>query len=121
MRENSRFDAADRKLIELLQANARTKVEALAEAAGLSASAAHRRVQRLREQRVILGDISVVDPRKIGSPITLLVELELERDRPELMPALQDWIASTASVQQAWQVTGRGDLVLVVVARSIAR
>ncbi|MDZ7602395.1 MAG: Lrp/AsnC family transcriptional regulator [Hoeflea sp.] len=119
MQDNHRLDAADRKLLDLLQTNARMTIEALSEAAGLSSSATHRRVQRLRELKIIQGDISVLDPRKLGNPITLLVELELERDRPELMPALQAWISATASVQQAWQVTGRGDLVLVVVASSV--
>tara|TARA_R110002020_G_scaffold50818_4_gene143864 strand:- start:4733 stop:5215 length:483 start_codon:yes stop_codon:yes gene_type:complete len=119
MNDIYRPDAADRKLLDLLQTNARTTIEALAEAAGLSTSATHRRLQRLRDQRIILGDIAVLDPKRLGNPITLLVELELERDRPELMPALQAWIAATPSVQQAWQVTGRGDLVLVVVAGSV--
>jgi len=119
MGETLKLDAADRKLLELLQTNARITVDALSEATGLSSSATHRRLQRLRDQHVIVGDISVLDPRKLGNPITLLVELELERDRPELMPALQTWIAQTAAVQQAWQVTGRGDLVLVVVATCI--
>ena len=119
MHDTYRPDAADRKLLDLLQTNARITIEALSEAAGLSTSATHRRLQRLRDQRIILGDISVLDPRKLGNPITLLVELELERDRPELMPTLQAWIAATPSVQQAWQVTGRGDLMLVVVAGSV--
>ena len=119
MQDTYRLDAADRKLLDLLQTNARTTIEALAEAASLSTSATHRRLQRLRDQRIILGDIAVLDPKRLGNPITLLVELELERDRPELMPALQAWISATSAVQQAWQVTGRGDLVLVVVAGSV--
>ncbi|PWV99023.1 Lrp/AsnC family leucine-responsive transcriptional regulator [Hoeflea marina] len=119
MPENIPIDAADRKLISLLQDDARRTIEALAQACGLSASATQRRLQRLRDSKVISGEIAVIDPKRLGTRITLLVELELERDRPELMPALQDWIAATDSVQQAWQITGRGDLLLVVVTRSI--
>jgi Lrp/AsnC family leucine-responsive transcriptional regulator len=52
-------------------------------------------------------------------PLTLLVELELDHDRPEHLPGLHSWIARTGEVQSAWQVTGRGDYVLVVVAASI--
>ena len=94
-------------------------IDALARAANLSASSAQRRVQRLRDDKVIIGAISIVDPHRVGRPITLLVELELERDRPELLPALQNWIAKTDAIQQAWHVTGRGDLLLVVTAQSI--
>jgi Lrp/AsnC family leucine-responsive transcriptional regulator len=114
-----RLTAPDLTLIRLLQTDATLTIEALARAANLSASAAQRRVQRLRDQKVILGDVAIVDPRKVGRALTLLVELELERDRPELLPALKTWIAETPAVQQAWYVTGRGDLVLVITATSI--
>jgi Lrp/AsnC family leucine-responsive transcriptional regulator len=119
MDKSTQLTAPDLTLIRLLQTDATLTIEALARAANLSASAAHRRVQRLRDQKVILGDVAIVDPRKVGRALTLLVELELERDRPELLPALKTWIAETPAVQQAWYVTGRGDLVLVITATSI--
>ena len=81
---------ADRVLLQLLQQDATLTIDALARAANLSASSAQRRVQRLRDDKVIIGAISIVDPHRVGRPITLLVELELERDRPELLPALQN-------------------------------
>ncbi|MEA2946040.1 MAG: Lrp/AsnC family transcriptional regulator, leucine-responsive regulatory protein [Alphaproteobacteria bacterium] len=119
MDKSTQLTAPDLTLIRLLQTDATLTIEALARAANLSASAAQRRVQRLRDQKVILGDVAIVDPRKVGRALTLLVELELERDRPELLPALKTWIAETPAVQQAWYVTGRGDLVLVITATSI--
>ncbi|HLP69016.1 MAG TPA: Lrp/AsnC family transcriptional regulator, partial [Rhizobium sp.] len=69
--------------------------------------------------KVILGDVSIVDPKRVGLGVTLLVELELERDRPELMANLHQWIARTPEVQEAWCITGRGDYTLVVVCGSI--
>ena len=65
------------------------------------------------------GDVSIIDPKKVGLGVTLLVEIELERDRPELMANLHQWIAKTPEVQEAWCITGRGDYTLVVVCRSI--
>jgi Lrp/AsnC family transcriptional regulator, leucine-responsive regulatory protein len=106
-------------LLNLLQRDATMTIDALAHAANLSPSSAQRRVQRLRDDKVIIGTALIVDPHRVGRTITLLVELELERDRPELLPALQSWIVKTDAVQQAWYVTGRGDLLLVVTAKSI--
>ncbi len=113
------FSAADKALLVFMQRDARLTLEELSQRVGLSPSATQRRLQRLRDLKVILGDIAVVDPRKVGKPMTLLVELELERDRPELLPALQSWLTAADAVQQAWYVTGRGDLLLVITATSI--
>ncbi|MFC3165925.1 Lrp/AsnC family transcriptional regulator [Ciceribacter thiooxidans] len=111
--------AVDREILAILQEDARATIEDIAVRTGLSPSSAQRRLQRLRENKVILGDVSIVDPRKVGLGVTLLVELELERDRPELMANLHQWIAKTPEVQEAWCITGRGDYTLVVVCGSI--
>ena len=113
------LNAADKIILRLVQADARVTIDMLAHRAGLSPSAAQRRLQRLRDRKVIIGETTIVDPRKVGRPLTFLVELELERDRPELLPALRSWLVGTEAVQQAWYVTGRGDFMLVVTAASL--
>lgn len=109
----------DKSILNLLQLDSGVSIEALAEQAGVSKSAAQRRIRRLRENGVIMRDVAIVDPRRVGPSVTLLVELVLERDRPELLSSLYRWIERTAEVQQAWCQTGRGDYTLVVLAASI--
>lgn len=110
---------ADRSILIEMQRDATLTLAELARRVGLSPSSTQRRLQRLRDDKVILRDISVIDAKKTGPSVAMLVELELERDRPELLLPLQRWIAETAEIQQAWCVTGRGDYTLVVVAASI--
>lgn len=109
----------DATILPLLQKDAGITMMELAEHVGLSTSSVQRRVQRLREAKVIIRDVSIVDPKKISPSITLLVELELEKDRPELLSSLHLWIARTAEVQHAWCLTGRGDYTLVMVVGTI--
>jgi Lrp/AsnC family leucine-responsive transcriptional regulator len=109
----------DATILALLQKDAGITMMELAEHVGLSTSSVQRRVQRLREAKVIIRDVSIIDPKKISPSITLLVELELEKDRPELLSSLHLWIARTAEVQQAWCLTGRGDYTLVMVVGTI--
>lgn len=113
------LDKSDRAILREMQSDATLTLAELAHRVGLSQSATQRRLQKLRDDKVILRDISVVDSRKVGAGVAMLVELELERDRPELLPPLLRWIADTPEVQQAWCVTGRGDYTLVVVAGSV--
>jgi Lrp/AsnC family leucine-responsive transcriptional regulator len=58
----------------------------------------------------------VVEPRAVGRPTFFVVSLEVERERPELLAQLRDWIARHAEIQQAFYVTGETDYVLVITA-----
>lgn len=110
---------ADRNILKLMQQDATITLSELAERAGLSPSSAQRRLQKLREEKVILRDVSVVDTKKVGGAVSMLVEVELERDRPELLPSFQRWVAETPEVQEAWGTSGRGDYTLVILAQSV--
>jgi len=111
------LDRFDRQLLNLVQQDSAQTAERLAEQVGLSPSAIQRRLKRMREQGIILRDIAVVEPRAVGRPTYFVVSLEVERERPELLAQLRDWIARHAEIQQAFYVTGETDYVLVITAR----
>ena len=86
---------------------------------GLSASAVQRRIVRMREEGVITAEVALVDPKQAGRPLTMIVDVEVERERPELLASLKQWIAAEPCIQEAWYVTGAGDYVLIVAARDV--
>ncbi|MBC7799693.1 MAG: Lrp/AsnC family transcriptional regulator [Gemmatimonadaceae bacterium] len=104
----------------IVQRDAGVTIGELAHRVGMSPSSAQRRLQKLRDDKIILRDVSVVDPNRMGPSLAMLVEIELERDRPALLAPFQQWIARTPEVQQAWCITGRGDYTLVIMTGSIA-
>lgn len=108
------LDKLDRRILALLQRDARISAEAIGAQVGLSASAVQRRTARLREEAVIVGEVAVVDPRSVGRPLAMIVDLEVEREHVELLANLKRWIATEAAIQEAWYVTGDEDYVLVV-------
>jgi len=115
----SDLDRFDRKLLTLVQRDAGQTADALAEQVGLSASAVLRRLKRLRETGVILSEIAVVDPLKTGKPNFFLAALEIERERPELIARLRQWMAAEEQIQQVYYVTGTADFMLVIVAPDV--
>ena len=82
----------------------------------LSPSAVQRRLRKLKDEGVIVRHTAVLEPRKVGRPTFFIVALEVERDRPELLAQLRNWVASEEQVQQAFYVTGEADFMLVVTA-----
>jgi len=113
------LDKFDRRILSILQSDARRSAELIGTDIGLSASAVQRRIARLREEKVITAEIAVVDPKRAGRPLTLIVDIEVERERPELLASLKQWIASEPAIQEAWYVTGEGDYVLIITARDV--
>jgi Lrp/AsnC family leucine-responsive transcriptional regulator len=110
------LDTFDRRLLELVQENSTQTAEQLAAAVPLSPSAIQRRLRRLREEGIILQDVAVVDPRKVGRPTFYIVALQVERERPELLASLKRWLAEERQIQQVFYVTGEADFVLVATA-----
>ena len=68
---------------------------------------------------MIQREITVLNAKALGYGITLLVELEIEHHRPELMPILRSWISAKDEIQSAWHITGSSDLLLVIIVATI--
>jgi Lrp/AsnC family transcriptional regulator, leucine-responsive regulatory protein len=113
------LDRIDCMLLRLMQENARLPAEKIGAAVGLSPSAVQRRIARLRETGVIAAEVAILDPKAAGFPLSMIVDIEVERERPELLAEFKRWIAREGAIQEAWYVTGDSDFVLVVTARNV--
>ena len=68
-------DEIDRKILMLLQNDARLSNAAIAEQVGLTASTVYERIKKLEKKGIIQGYRAIVDPNLIGKPITAFVRL----------------------------------------------
>ena len=113
------MDAIDLRLLDLVQRDSSLSHERLGALAGASASAVHRRLKRLLGEGVIRGYAAIVDQARVGRPLSFVVALEIERKEPGSYDRLQRWLGAEDAVQQAYNVTGSSDFVIVVTATSI--
>ena len=81
------LDSMDRRLLSTLQKRGRISNAELAEAVNLSASACHRRVQRLEAEGYIQGYVALLDPQKLGVSATIFVEITLSTQADEVLDA----------------------------------
>jgi len=68
----------------------------------------------MQQNHIIEANVAVVDPAKVGRTITLLVEVQVESERIDLIDAAKKNFTNAAEVQQCYYVTGESDFVLVV-------
>jgi Lrp/AsnC family leucine-responsive transcriptional regulator len=112
-------DRIDKQLLRLMQKDALIGTESLGSAVGLSATAAKRRINKLRQNGTITKDISVVDPKKLGFEVFALVLVNLERDRREIFHSFKLAIRDNPNIIQGFYTTGDADFVLLVASKSL--
>ncbi len=113
------MDKSDLKLLALLQNNARTTVQAMADRIGASTASVQRRLRMLREGGVIKKEVAVLVAQKLGFDVTAIVSVELERDRLDQIDAFKRKARIDAQVLNFYCIAGDADFVMVVVAKDM--
>lgn len=106
-----KIDEVDKRLIELLQDNARTPLKLLASKVFLSAPAVSSRIEKLEKNGIINGYNICVDNQKLGYHITAFVSLELPASRKD---EFYEFIRTCSNVLECNCVTGSYSMLLKV-------
>lgn len=114
------LDRADLKLLELLQRDGRTTVQALSEAIHLSARATLNRVRKLEEQGLIEGYRALVNRHALGELVSVFAEIALKDQRQATVQRFEKRMASTPEVVACHLISGRYDYLVRVACRDLA-
>ena len=112
------IDRIDRAILAALQADGRLSNAQLSEKVNLSPSACHRRVRALEQSGLIRGYVALLDPRGMGRPVTVFVEITLSGQADELLDAFEAAVARIPDVLECHLMAGTADYLLKVVARA---
>jgi DNA-binding Lrp family transcriptional regulator len=114
------LDRADLKLLELLQKDGRTTVQALSEAIHLSARATLNRVRKLETNGVIEGYRAMVNRAALGEQICVFAEIALKDQRQASIQRFEKRMATTPEVVGCWVVSGRYDYLVRIACPHLA-
>jgi Lrp/AsnC family leucine-responsive transcriptional regulator len=113
------LDDIDVLLLNAVQRNNKLTSDQLGDLVGLSPTACQRRLKRLRNEGIIEGDVSIISPKAVGRPISMLVLVSLERERTDIIDRFKKAIRSTSEIMIGLYVTGEADFALLVTARDM--
>lgn len=108
------LDSTDKKILNILQQNNQITNLELAKKVNLSAPPCFRRVKRLRDAKIIVRDVSLVDPFKVGQSMIVFVNVTLEKQREDLLQNFERKILEHPEVLQCYFVSGDTDYLLVL-------
>ncbi|KJY75129.1 Lrp/AsnC family transcriptional regulator [Vibrio nigripulchritudo] len=108
------LDRLDKAILRQLQEDSSITNVELSNKVGLSAPACFKRVKRLKEEGVIRKEVALVNHAKLGPMIHMVVEVFMERDRPEMNRTFIDKVRKSIAVKECYKVTGKVDFVLLI-------
>jgi Lrp/AsnC family transcriptional regulator, leucine-responsive regulatory protein len=109
------MDKTDKKIIQILQQNARTPITQIASQVSLSVPAVSERLKKLESSGLVKRYTAILDAKSLGKTLTALMFISLERPRynEEFIAQLQD----EQEVLECHYLAGDFDYVLKVITR----
>lgn len=108
------LDDLDRRILNVLQLDSSHTNAELAELVHVSPPTCLRRVKQLTESGVIVRQVAIVAPEKVGARLSAIVEITLDVQAVERMDEFEQLVAAEAAVLQCYRVAPGPDFVLIV-------
>lgn len=113
------MDATDARILAALQRDGRQTVTELAAAVGLSATPCARRLARLEAEGIIQGYSARVDQARIGLPVSVFIQVELESQSKDAIDAFERAVRGFDRVMECHLMTGSRDILMRVIAADL--
>jgi DNA-binding Lrp family transcriptional regulator len=113
------LDRIDRGILAILQSEGRITNQELSERVALSPRACLDRVRRLERAGLIAGYMAVLDPRRLGGLLTIVVEVTLKDQTQATHHRFEQRMRSADEVIECFLVSGPCDYVLRLACRDL--
>jgi Lrp/AsnC family transcriptional regulator len=114
------MDSVDRKILNLLQADASLTVKQIAEQIALSVTPCWKRIQKLEKQGFIRARVALLDPQKVNADVTVFVAITTNQHTTEWIDRFSRAVSDMPEVMEIYRMSGEVDYLLRVVVSSIA-
>jgi len=113
------MDAIDLRILEQLQDNARISNVDLARAVNLSPSPCLARVRALEAGGAIGRYVTLLDAKKLGLTVSVLVQVTLEKQIEPALEAFEKAVRERPEVMECYLMTGDADYLLRVLVADV--
>ena len=109
------LDDIDKKIIRVLEDDARTSLRKISELVDVSLGTVSNRVKRMEKNGIIRGYSVILDPDKIGWELNVVIGLRIQKGR---LIEIQERIAKDSRVHGVYDVTGDFDSMVIARAKN---
>jgi Lrp/AsnC family transcriptional regulator len=120
MAGDKELDRLDREILRLLSVDASLSLADIAVKVGLTPTPCWKRIRRMEQEGIIQRRVAVLDPAKIGLPVSVFVAVETSDHSSDWLGRFAAVIEKTPEIVDAWRMSGDVDYLLHVVVPDIA-
>ena len=113
------MDNTDRRILDILQADAGLSMNELAERTSLSKTAVWRRVRSLEQQGVIRRRVTLLDAEALGFSLTVFALIRTNQHSDQWFASFRRAVESIPEILEFHRTSGDIDYLLKVVARDM--
>ena len=114
------LDRLDREILRLIAVDASLSLADIAAHVGLTPTPCWKRIRRMEQDGIILKRVAVLDPAKVGLPVSVFVAIETADHSADWLARFATVIEQTPEIVDAWRMSGDVDYLLHVVVPDIA-
>jgi len=114
------LDRLDREILRLIAVDASLSLADIAAKVGLTPTPCWKRIRRMEQDGIIQRRVAVLDPVKVGLPVSVFVAIETADHSSEWLARFARVINETPEIVDAWRMSGEVDYLLHVVVPDIA-
>lgn len=107
-------DQIDRRIIELLQQNAKLSMKEISSEIGLTITPTHERIRRLERSGIIKGYSARIDKTKLGIRLRVFCHVSLREHNFDLLQQFESEVVGFSEVLACYHTAGDYDYTLLV-------
>jgi Lrp/AsnC family transcriptional regulator len=112
MAVDKNLDRFDREILRLIAEDASLSLADIAGKVGLTPTPCWKRIRRMEQDGVILRRVAVLDPEKVGLPVSVFVEIETGDHSKEWLQRFAAAIAEMPEVMEIYRMAGDVDYMM---------
>lgn len=120
VKDMSRLDEIDRRLLRVLQEDAAVSHAILAERVGASPASCWRRIRALEEAGILRSAVRLVDPAKVGRGVSVMLQVRMKSHAYEARQDFETFVGGRPEVIECFSMSGEWDYQLRIVAADVA-
>jgi Lrp/AsnC family leucine-responsive transcriptional regulator len=113
------MDAIDKRILMVLQEDAKANIKMIAEKSGLSVSPTFARIKKLEQLGYIKKYVALLDEVKIGKSIQVFCQVTLSIHSKEVIDNFKKQIAKLHDVMGCYHVSGNYDFLLKIAVKDM--
>lgn len=114
-----KFDPVDKKILKVIQADARLNTKQIAGKIGLTVTPTYERLKKIEQSGVVKEYVALLDREIIGKTIVAFINVSLQLHSKPLINGFEKSIVKVPEVMECFHVAGNFDYLLKVVVKDM--